>query len=499
MLSNFNAPQRQSPIGVVIMFINTLQHYIKAFFPILLIWVFKSDKINSNYVIIGIIAIVVITAIVAYLKYLNFTFYIDDENDEFIINDGIINKTKTTIQLNKIQQVNINQTLIQRLINVYALDVDTAGSNNKEGKIKAISHELAIALKAKLIESEKKESQTISEEIVAEVQQSNEHPFLEISFLSLLKVGITSNYLRSFGLIFTFFFTIYHNLKDVANNPDLDNKIEKFIDEKVLINSITLLIIVLLIAVFVINVLRIVIRYFGYKVTKQNGSLLLSFGLIDNKSTIIKQEKVQIVSLSRNYFQKKLDILEMKIKQASGEDQKSKNAVIEIPGCNDNESNEILKLLFSKIPQKGVMLLPNWRKLGFAIFLIIVLPVTGFFVFGNYVENSVLEYANFTILYIIFIGLMLFFGYRNYRLFVNDDFIIKQSGVWDIENQIIEIKKIQAITTSQLFWHKLINVGSLTLHTAGGTIAFHLGDYNKIKAYVNLWLYEIETSDSNWM
>ncbi len=499
MESNFNAPQRQSPIGVLVMFVNTLQHYVKAFWPLLLIWIFKSDQINKNFVILGIVAIVVIVGVIAYLKYLNFTFYIDEENDEFIINDGIINKSKTTIQLNKIQQVNINQSLIQRFIGVYALDVDTAGSTNKEGKIRAISHEIAVALKAKLIDNERKVVVTNSEEIATENSQSVEHPFLEISFLSLLKVGVTSNYLRSLGLLFTFFFTIYHNLKDVANNAELDNKIDEFIDEKVLINSASLLIITLLAAVFVINILRIIIRYFGFKVTKQSGSLLLSFGLLDTKSTILKPEKVQIVSISRNYFQKKLDILEMKIRQASGEDQKSKKSIIEIPGCNNNESNELLKLLFGKIPQKGTKLQPNWRKIGFSVFLAIVLPVTVFFIFGNYVEKSVLEYANFTILYTIFIGLILFFGYRNYRLFVNDDFIIKQNGAWDIENQIIEIKKIQAITTSQLFWHKPINVGSLTLHTAGGSIAFHLGDYNKIKTYVNLWLYEIEISDSNWM
>ncbi len=495
---NFNAPQRQSSIGVLVMFVNTLQHYIKAFWPLLLIWIFKSDQMNKNYVILGIVAIVVIIGVIAYLKYLNFTFYIDEANDEFIINDGIINKSKTTIQLNKIQQVNINQSLIQRIIGVYALDVDTAGSTNKEGKIRAISHEVAVALKAKLIDNEWKVVNH-PEEIVAKNPQTIEHPFLEISFLSLLKVGLTSNYLKSFGLILTFFFTIYHNLKEFAFNTNIDKKIGDFINSEVLINSILFIISCALIAIFVFNILRIIIRYFGFKVTKQSGSLLLSFGLLDTKSTILKPEKVQIISLSRNYFQKKLDILEMKIKQASGEDQKSKKSVIEIPGCNTNESNELLKLLFSKIPQKGTKLQPNWRKLGFSIFLAIVLPVTGFFIFGNYVENSVLDYAYFTILYTIFIGLILFFGYRNYRLFVNDDFIIKQNGAWDIENQIIEIKKIQAITTSQLFWHKPINVGSLTLHTAGGSIAFHLGDYNKIKKYVNLWLYEIETSDSNWM
>ncbi|MES2746792.1 MAG: PH domain-containing protein [Bacteroidota bacterium] len=498
---NFNVPQRQSPIGVLVMFANTLQHYIKAFWPLLLIWVFQSDKMNKTYVLIGIVALVVVIGVIAYLKYLNFTFYIDDENDEFIINEGIVNKTKTTIQLNKIQQVNINQSFIQRIIGVYSLDVDTAGSTNKEGKIRAISHELAIALKSKLIDNEKKvvvSTEAITSDAVLE-EKPTQHPFLEISFLSLLKIGITSNYIKSLGLLLTFFFTIYHNIKDVANNADIDTKIDNFIDENAVMNSVSILIIGLLLVVFVINVLRTVIRYFGFKVTKQTGSLLLSYGLIDTKSTILKPEKVQIVSVSRNYLQKKLDVLQMKIQQATGEDSKSKRAIIEIPGCNTNESNEILKLLFSQLPQKGVMLQPNWRKLGFALFLFIVLPVTAFFTFGNYVEKSVLEYAYFSIVYVIFIGLIIYFGYRNYRLFVNNDFIIKQSGAWDIENQIIELHKIQAITTSQLFWHKLINVGSITLHTAGGNIGFHLGDYTKIKEYVNLWLYEIETSNSNWM
>jgi putative membrane protein len=100
---------------------------------------------------------------------------------------------------------------------------------------------------------------------------------------------------------------------------------------------------------------------------------------------------------------------------------------------------------------------------------------------------------------VISIGLIQYFKFSNNRLFINNDFIIKQSGAWDIKKEIIEPSKIQAISTSQLFWHKKLNIGSITLHTAGGDIAFQLGDYTQLKQYINRWLYEIETSDSNWM
>jgi len=101
--------------------------------------------------------------------------------------------------------------------------------------------------------------------------------------------------------------------------------------------------------------------------------------------------------------------------------------------------------------------------------------------------------------YVVVIGLIQYFRFKNNRLFIHENFIIKQSGAWDISNDIIEPSKIQAITTSQLFWHKKLNIGSITLHTAGGNIAFQLANYSVVKQQVNHWLYEIETSDSNWM
>lgn len=503
METNFNKPQRQSSIGILILFVDSLQKFARAFLPIIFIWFFKAQGMSKIYVLLGLLAIIALVGIVAYLRFLNFTFYIDDENDEFIVNDGIINKTKTTIQLNKIQQVNIHQNVIQRLIGVYALTVDTAGSDKKEGNIKAISHSLALALKSKLLDNETIKKEVTEEELISEATAEAkplEHPFLKISVISLLKVGITSNYVRSIGLILTFFFTIMENLRNIGKEDVIDeDKIGKVIDNYPVVYAILFFIVALFAIIFVINIGRTLLKYFNYTITKQKGSLLLSYGLINTDSTILKPEKVQIVTISRNYFQKKLNVLEIKIKQAISDEKQQKKALIEIPGCNDVERDEILKLLFSQLPEKGVMMQPNFRKLVFSIFLTIVLPLSGFFIFGNNVDAAVFEYSHFAIFYTVFFLIIHFFGFRNYRLFINENHIIKQSGAWDVQNEIIEIKKIQAITSSQLFWHKNLNIGSLTMHTAGGNLTFYLGNYNKIKEYINLWLYEIETSDSNWM
>jgi putative membrane protein len=203
--------------------------------------------------------------------------------------------------------------------------------------------------------------------------------------------------------------------------------------------------------------------------------------------------------VSRNYFQKKLNVLEIKIKQAAQGEKDEHKSSIDIPGCNELEKNNILQLIFKKIPEKGITLKPNFRKLVFAVLLTIVLPLLAYFRVRTLLPNFDYHYDFIAVIYVLFVCLLQYFKFRNSRLFIEDDFIVLQSGAWDISNKIIEPNRIQAITTSQLFWHKNINIGSLTLHTAGGNIAFQLGDFEKIKQYVNLWLYRLEKSDSNWM
>jgi putative membrane protein len=506
MSANFSTPQRQSIVGIFVMFVYSLQGFVKALWPVLVIWLFKFNEINKLYLLAGTLAIFAIIGAFSYLRYLNFTFYIDEENDEFIITEGILNKTKTTIQLFKIQQVNINQSLIQRLVGVYELVVDTAGSNKKEGSIKAISHALALDLKARLLENESnktidfQDTITDSDGISIEKSIDTEVPFIKISFLSLLKIGITSNYVKSFFVLLAFFISLYDHIKQITGRDVLDDQnIEDYIDKSQIATAFLILFIIFFLTVIIINLVRTIFTYFDYKIARQKGSLLLSYGLLNAKSTIIKPEKVQITSITQNYFQKKMNVLGLKIKQATGGEKDGQKQLIEIPGCDQMEKEAILKLLFQKIPEKGVMLKPNYRKLGFSVFLTIGLPLLGFYFVRDLIMEQLPMVDYLVLLFVFFVGIIQFYAFKNNRLYINNDFIVLQSGAWDITNKIILPSKIQAITTSQLFLHKNINIGSLTLHTAGGNISFQLGNFTAIKQYVNLWLFEMETSDSNWM
>ena len=107
MGADFSQPQRQSVIGILVMFFYTLQQYARALWPMIVIWVFKFDEVNKAYFLLGMLAVFVSIGVISYLKYLNFTFLLDSENQEFIITEGVFNPTKTAIQLCQLQLVNI--------------------------------------------------------------------------------------------------------------------------------------------------------------------------------------------------------------------------------------------------------------------------------------------------------------------------------------------------------------------------------------------------------
>ena len=501
MESNFSQPQRQSLIGVVVMFADTLQGAIRALWPILIVWIFKINDLSRIGLWTGISVIIAGVSIVAYLKYRNFTYFLDEENEEFVVRKGIWNKSRIAIPLDKIQQVNINQSIIQKIIKVHALEVDTAGSSAKEVTIRAIRHDMALALKERLLETGRVKSAT---EVTDETPfEDTKRPFIQIGLISLLKTGITSNYARSFALLLAFLITTFQYIEDFVDAMGYDeDPLDEYINPEILLKFLVFIIIGIIFITLIINLVRTIVRYFDFRITKQRDSLLLSYGLLNTKNTILRPKKIQIVTVGRNYFQKKFNINDLKIRQASGieaNDRDQKKTAIEIPGCSDAEKEMLLRFLLGKVPEKGIALKPSIRKLIMGALFFIVLPVAVYFSLAYTVAPFFQEYIIFVPVYVVFIGLMQYFGFRHSRLFVNNDFIIKQSGAWDIDRDYIAPEKIQTISVTQYFWHKRSDIGYVTLHTAGGTISFGLADYTRLKQMVNYWLYQVEAGTTSWM
>lgn len=495
MNPDFSEPQRQSSLGIIILFGDTVQKSVRALIAPSIFLIIKLRGTDIVYIILGALGIIVLLAFFAYLRYKNFSFMLDEEKQEFIINDGVLSKTSLTIQLNKIQQVNIKQSLIQQLIGVYSLEIDTAGSEKKEGSIKAIDHATATLLKQKLL-SRDASIITNSDEIQAS-------PFLKLSNNTLLKVGLTSNYGRSILLLAGFVLALFQMIHDYRKAYEDDaERINIAVKSSITLVSLCVFAGLVLLVLLATNIIRTFVKYYNFEIVKQKNALAISAGLFTKSNTLLKPNKVQVSTYSQNYFQKKLGLINLKIKQASydtSDDSQHKKSDIEIPGCDAAERDEILTMIYNGVPAAEKEYAPNYRFLFLQSMKFIVIPTIIYLGLAALALPILKTYIALVVIYVVIVFALLYFEFKNHRLYLDQDFIIKKSGIWDVSYEIIEPHKIQALTASQYFWHRKANVGHLILHTAAGNIRFNYGNYTELQAMVNYWTYKVEKSGINWM
>lgn len=496
--NDFSKPQRQSIKGIAIMFADTAQELIRSLWVPLALIIYKIEGSNMIWIVIGLLFLFSLISLVAYLKYINFTFYLDEEKQEFVIQKGVITKNKITIQLDKIQQVNINQSVIQKLVGVFSVDIDTAGSNKKEVSIRAVDNDLALLLKHKLLSYERVELEE------KEITEEATLPFLKIRFSTLFKVGITSKYGRSIALILGFMGSLYGGFQDVKQSIEVDEEqVSGWVENGMSYFSWSFFLLFILAIVLSINLIRTVVKYFDYQMTLQKGAIAIQHGLFAKKNTLLKPQKVQIVILSQNYFQRKLKLFDIQLKQASATDEVEqegkKSGEIEVPGCQPDEKERLLEQLKMSTKQAFETIVPNYRYLFKAISLSIILPCLIFLLLAFTVYSPLKDIIPIVFIYIILVGIVVFFRFKNYRMLLNKELIMVKQNAWDVKYQLIEPYKIQGVTTQQYFWHQSADLVHLTLHTAAGDLSFRFVNYSQLKPWLNYWLYTAEGSQRNWM
>lgn len=501
MNNDFSKPQRQSAAGIIVMAGYAIQKVVRALAIPFIVFAVKAEKAHLVYFLAGAGVLIILTLIYSYFNYLRFTFFLDDRKQEFVINKGVFNKTLLTIPLEKIQQVNINQSLLQKLIGVYSLQIDTAGGADKEVSIKAINEASAYRLKEHLLNG--KNTEELASAANEATQINTETPFLSISTSTLLKVGLTSNYGSSVALLLGFSYALFHNTKEILRAFDTDNgQVEAVIEKGVTIASIGFLVIALILILLIINIIRTFVKYYDFKISKHKHSLLISTGLLTKKNTLLSPNKVQLTTYSQNYFQRKFNMFNLSLKQADSGNQKDpkdlEKSNLSVPGCSPSEKDEILKMILGNFDKRTATFEPNFRFLNLPIFFTAFLPVLIYFIFWFNLPE-VKSFYPLAIAYFIIAIVMIYFSYKRHRLMVNQEVIIKKSGIWDISFEHVFPHKIQAISTFQYPWHKGVDVGHVDLHTAAGVIHFKFGNYTEIKKLVNYWLYQVESGDEEWM
>ncbi len=486
---NFHVPHRQSLQAILVIAALNIVKWVRIFFPLLILWVVRSKELSLLWAFPLVFIALVLALGSAYLWYRKYTFYILGE--KLVIEKGIFHKEKVDIPFERIQNVGFRQNLLQQILKVTGLTVETAGSKQSEASLVAIPMEMALELRQHLMQRKEQTRPTDSEE-------ENKKILLQLNPSVLLKIGLSANHLGSALLLFFLGLSFTERIGEILGFDLYDNLSQVLLSLSL---SIVLFILPLVLLVAVLySLIRIYIKYFRLTVLKDKNHLLVSYGLTKRHEKSLIPSKIQIIRWKSNWIREKMGFGEISFSQASSEETRL-NENIALPGCTPLQKRQILEELgmdslqedsgteLSHVDKKYYL-----RGLVFRGGIILLAAVGVIGLVSNFFYALLLGPS---------IGIAWYFWwgayYKNLQYCVKDTYFTKVTGVYDISQIYFYWHKIQAIRVHTTPFMRRNNLVSIEFFTAGGSVKLPYIKESKARFIVNQAIYKVETSKLSWM
>ena len=493
---NFGEPQRQSQAALILIIYNRFKNLISRFWYFIVFAIFtgNSDTGGPDTVSITIIALTFVATIFGILSYFRYYFWIED--DQLMIRSGVLSKSLTQIPFDRIQTIDFEQNLIHQTFNVIGLKIDTAGSNQAETKMQALTKEKAEALR-EFILSQKRETilTETGNEAIAEAQLEEAKEIYKIDFSRLMKIGLTENHLRSGFIILFGLFWLFDNFREVGINVDELGEVyyNRALGSIFFIASLTALFI--FISMF-ISVSRVFLKYYNLRFLRSFNGFKVIGGLFNRKEVAALDSKIQLLEWRQNLIQKYLGFHDLVLKQASSTEIGSKKSIV-VPGVYHDDIENVKNYLFPdrKEASTEMLQLNKWSLYRPWMYIsLLAIIFAGLFIYIQSYYN-----LTFVLTMYVLIVIRLFKKYEKAFYGVNDRAIFVKGGVFGHKKWMTMHHKIQSMQISQSPFQVRRKLASLRIHTASGTKVIPYIELDKAEYLYDYLCYKVEVSEEKWM
>jgi putative membrane protein len=492
-------PQRQAPLGVIIMFFQNLRRAINFVLAVVVVNFGRDFSwLGMGYTEWGII-FAGFFLVYSFLQYRKFYFYVSGDN--FVIERGVLKQEKINVPFGRIQSVNTKQNVIQRLLNLVGLKIDTAGSQQQEINIPALSKAYAKELRDYLMEKryEHLEEAEESEEESISNNVGQREPLLRLSIADLFKVGFTQNHLRSGLILFAIvngYIWEFEEYLIKPFEPYLEETAQTFVGKGFILFPIGLLAFVIISVIA--SLITTVLRYYNFSFYLGSEGLDIESGLLNRNSYNVPYEKIQYFFWESNPLRRIIGYRTLKVKQA-GSQAVNERKLIGIPGL---KARALLRIIQMQYPDRKSGRYTYYRPHR----LLFIQRLVWLALVPSLLLSTLLYFQDLDIIFYIpiplFFTLVVFLSYkywRSIRIRVNAGYVEIQKGYVFPKRILVPNYKLQNLSLNQSFLQAWRGLKSFQFHTAAGTLSIsHLPAEDSESLY-NYLLFCIESSSEKWM
>ncbi len=395
----------------------------------------------------GALLLVGLTIFWESLVWKNYDFFFGEDN--LNIEHGVIQKKHREIPLSRIQNVDIQRNIFQRMFGIAKVNLETAGGNTTEASLKYVDLETGREIQKKF--------RRLKQDVESEEKEKDERELVfELDPRELLLLGLTSANTRVIFGIFAFLGIGGSFIGGILDGRGLG-----------FVAGMTLLAVLGILTTWTGSIITNVLKYFDFKLYRVKDSLEYERGLLNRSEGSIPLEKIQKLTVEENPLKRFFGYSTLKIETAgySAEQSMQQGAEAAIPLAKRDRTIEFAKMIEDFQSLDLEMISKRARRRYFGRYMIVV----GVLVVGSF-GYSIFESFSFWYWPLILTpvaGLAAHLKWKNKGYLAEEEHFISMNGFWNRQTMVTPYYRIQNLIETQTILQRRWKLSSLTLDIAG--------------------------------
>lgn len=420
--------------------------------------------------LIGILCLLLFMGIGVLLYWRRFEFRVGA--NEIRIDSGILSRTHRSIPFDRVQDVDITQGPIARVIGLARVKFETGASGGEEeGVLQAIRLQRAQELRD-LVRSRRTRSAVVSAEVPEAVEERE--PIYTMGFNRLLLAGMFNFSLAVLAGLFGLTQTIGEPLGFDPFKRSFWQRVlseagplRDFILAHQAATAVVGIISLILIGV-VTGLVRTSLRDFGFRLDRTGVGLRRRRGLFTKTDVTLPVKRAQAALVATGPVRDRFGWRELRL-QSLAKDDGGKGSHVVAPLANDEEVGRILtELEWKPLPDRI-----SWVRVSKAyISTLAVGMIPLYFVAaGNFYFQPIVGAAAVVVLAVVLATRWLAWTRTGYA--IDGERLLVRTGWWKRKITILPARKIQSVDLRESFVSRLFGISALQFGVAGGGITGH--------------------------
>ena len=231
--------------------------------------------------------------------YQRFEYELTDDSLDIV--SGVVSRRNREIPVRRVQNVDISRNVVQRLLGLAQINLETAGGSSTEASLNYVSEDEARRLQSAIGQLKREEAQMAADDEPA----VEERRLFDITPKELALLGVTGIDLRLLSVVTVVLPVVAPSLR------------ERFADPLVgLAVTAPLAAIVIVAVAAVISGVLAVTNYYGFRLSRRSEELQYERGLLQRFSGTIPLEKVQTLAVSESFIARRLGYASLAVETA---------------------------------------------------------------------------------------------------------------------------------------------------------------------------------------